>query len=90
VSTQRPTRDDLKRIKGIGVVIEKRLEAMGISTYPQIAAWTASDVEKVSNALDFKGRIEREQWVEQARILAGGGQTDFSRRMDIGGGPSMG
>ena len=34
--------------------------------------------------LDFKGRIERENWVEQARILAAGGQTEFSRRVDRG------
>ena len=78
------TRDDLKRIKGVGVVIEKKLEAMGITSYAQIAAWGTADIDKVSNALDFKGRIEREQWVEQARILDGGGQTDFSRRMDRG------
>ena len=82
----RGARDDLKRIKGIGVVIDKKLEAMGTTTYGQIAAWTTADVDRVSNALDFKGRIEREQWVEQARILGGGGQTDFSRRMDKGDG----
>ncbi len=78
----RGTRDDLKRIKGVGVVIDKKLEGLGITTYAQIAAWTTADIDKVSNALDFKGRIEREQWVQQARILGGGGQTDFSRRMD--------
>jgi len=66
------------------VVIEKKLEAMGITTYSQIGNWSTSDIDKVSNALDFKGRIEREGWVEQARILDGGGQTDFSRRMDRG------
>ncbi len=82
----RGPRNDLKRIKGIGVVIDKKLEAMGITTYEQIAAWTTADIDKVSNALDFKGRIEREQWVHQARILSGGGQTDFSRRMDRGDG----
>ena len=82
----RGPRNDLKRIKGIGVVIDKKLEAMGITTYEQIAAWTTADIDKVSNALDFKGRIEREQWVQQARILSGGGQTDFSRRMDRGDG----
>ena len=82
-------RDDLKRIKGIGVVIEKRLEAMGITSYTQIAAWATPEVDQVSNALDFKGRIEREQWVQQARILSGGGQTDFSRRMDRGDGTGV-
>jgi|SRR5262245_49192722 len=75
---------DLKRIRGIGVLIEKRLNAMHIATYEQIANWTAEDIERVSRTLDFKGRIERENWVEQARILASGGATEFSRRVDRG------
>jgi len=76
--------DDLKRIRGIGVLIERRLNAMGITRYEQIAQWTAEDVERVSGKLEFKGRIERENWIEQARILASGGQTEFSRRIDRG------
>lgn len=72
--------DDLKRIRGIGVLIEKKLNAMGIRNYTQIANWTAGDVARVSETLDFKGRIERESWIEQARILASGGFTEFSRR----------
>ena len=76
--------DDLKRIRGIGVLIERRLNAMAITRYEQIAHWTAEDIERVSNKLDFKGRIERENWIEQARILASGGQTEFSRRIDRG------
>lgn len=76
--------DDLKRIRGIGVLIEKRLHGMGYRTYEQIANWTAEDVARVSQALDFRGRIERENWVEQARILASGGQTEFARRLDRG------
>jgi predicted flap endonuclease-1-like 5' DNA nuclease len=81
-STRTP--DDLKRIRGIGVLLEKKLNAMGISTYEQIANWTADDVGAVNNKLEFKGRIERENWIEQARILASGGQTDFSRRFERG------
>ena len=76
--------DDLKRIRGVGVLIEKRLNGMGISSYEQIANWTADDIDRVSRSLDFKGRIERENWVEQARILSAGGQTEFSRRVDRG------
>jgi predicted flap endonuclease-1-like 5' DNA nuclease len=75
--------NDLKAIRGIGVLIEKKLNSMGITTYAQIANWSAADIERVSQALDFKGRIERENWVEQARILAAGGQTEFSRRAGI-------
>lgn len=76
--------DDLKRIRGIGVLIEKRLNAMGIRRYDQIANWTSGDIDRVSRMLEFKGRIERESWVEQARILASGGYTEFSRRVDRG------
>ncbi len=82
-SSQGP-HDDLKRIRGIGVLIEKRLNAMGVSRYEQIANWTSGDIDRVSQMLEFKGRIERESWVEQARILSSGGQTEFSRRVDRG------
>ena len=76
--------DDLKRIRGIGLLIEKRLNALGITRYEQIANWTSGDIERVSSKLEFKGRIERENWIEQSRILASGGQTEFSRRLDRG------
>lgn len=76
--------DDLKRIRGIGVLIEKKLNSLGVSSYEQVANWTGADIDRVSQILDFKGRIERENWVEQSRILASGGQTEFSRRVDKG------
>jgi predicted flap endonuclease-1-like 5' DNA nuclease len=76
--------DDLKRIRGIGVLIERRLATLGVTSYEQIANWSDVDIDRISNTLDFKGRIERENWVEQARILASGGQTEFSRRVDRG------
>ena len=76
--------DDLKRIRGIGVLIEKRLNSLGITTYDQVADWTGADIDRISQTLDFKGRIEREAWIEQARILSSGGQTEFSRRVDRG------
>ncbi|MEM8547470.1 MAG: helix-hairpin-helix domain-containing protein [Pseudomonadota bacterium] len=77
--------DNLKRIRGIGELIEGKLFDMGYVTYAAIANWTEHDVRHVSQALDFRGRIERENWIEQARILATGGQTEFSRRFDTGG-----
>jgi predicted flap endonuclease-1-like 5' DNA nuclease len=76
--------DDLKRIKGIGVVLEKKLHGLGVINYEQIAGWSQADIDKMSEVLDFKGRIERENWIEQARILASGGITDFARRVDRG------
>ncbi|MFN0217512.1 MAG: hypothetical protein ACKVP4_01725 [Hyphomicrobium sp.] len=76
--------DDLKRIRGVGVLIEKRLKTLGVTTYAQIANWTSDDIDRVSQQLDFKGRVERESWVEQARILSSGGKTEFSSRVDRG------
>ena len=83
-SDDEPGGDDLKRIRGIGVLIEKRLKSLGVTTYDQIANWTSGDIDRISQTLDFKGRVERENWVEQARILSSGGQTEFSRRVDRG------
>jgi predicted flap endonuclease-1-like 5' DNA nuclease len=76
--------DDLKRIRGVGVLIEKKLNSIGVVSYEQVAQWTKEDIDRISHMLDFVGRIERENWVEQARILAAGGATEFSRRVDLG------
>jgi predicted flap endonuclease-1-like 5' DNA nuclease len=76
--------EDLKRIRGVGVLIEKKLNSLGVTSYEQIANWTGADIDRINQILDFKGRIERENWVEQARILASGGYTEFSRRADRG------
>ena len=60
--------DDLKKISGIGPVMEKTLNALGVTTFKQLAAFTQNDVEKVSAALDtFPGRIERDGWVVKAQ-----------------------
>ena len=64
--------DDLKQLSGVGPALEKKLLEAGITTFAQIAAWTAEDVARIDETLSFKGRIEREGWVEQARTLAGG------------------
>lgn len=74
-------KDDLKQIRGIGVLIEQKLNQLGIWRHEQIAGWTAADISRISAGLDFKDRIEREDWIGQARILASGGSTDFARRM---------
>ncbi|MGY9047270.1 50S ribosomal protein L21 [Puniceibacterium antarcticum] len=62
--------DDLKVLSGVGPALEKKLHAAGITTYAQIAAWTDADVENFGEVLSFKGRIEREGWIEQAKDLA--------------------
>jgi len=64
--------DDLKKISGVGPVLEKKLNALGIARYDQIAAFTPEEIERVDEVLSFKGRIEREDWLGQARALAAG------------------
>lgn len=62
--------DDLKKISGVGPAIEKKLNALGITTYAQIAKFTKADIAKVDEVLNFKGRIERDDWKTQAKDLA--------------------
>lgn len=63
-------KDDLKMISGIGPFIEERLHALDIFTFRQISRFTAHDIETINNAIVyFYGRIERDQWVEQAAEL---------------------
>ncbi len=62
-------RDDLTRIKGVGAVIAAKLDALGIVSFAQLAALDAGDIERVDAVLSFKGRIEREDWIGQARRL---------------------
>lgn len=76
--------DDLKRIKGIGPVNEKALNELGIYKFSQIAAWTPANVDWVEDFMSFPGRIEREDWIAQAKTLAEGDETEFSKRVDAG------
>lgn len=76
--------DDLKRIKGIGRQNEARLHGLGIWHFDQIAAWTPANVEWAGAFLAFPGRIDREGWVDQARQLAQGLETEFSKRVAEG------
>lgn len=76
--------DNLKRIKGIGALVEQKLQGLGITSFSQIAAWTNEDISRINEALSFSGRIEREDWIGQAEMLAKGESTDFARRFDAG------
>ena len=61
--------DDLTTINGIGAVLQEKLNKAGIVSYQQVADFTAADIERINNMLDFRGRIEREKWVEQAKAM---------------------
>lgn len=78
VSTDKPSalkaarngnKDDLKKIKGIGPKLEGTLNGLGIFHFDQIAQWTSKEVVWVDDYLSFKGRIDRDDWIEQAKKL---------------------
>lgn len=62
--------DDLKKIKGIGKVLEDKLHGLGVFHFDQIAAWSGDEVNWVNGHLSFSGRIQREEWIAQAKVLA--------------------
>ena len=62
--------DDLKKLSGVGPALEKKLLAAGVTSFAQIAGWNEEDIAAFNEKLSFKGRIEREGWVEQAKALA--------------------
>ncbi|MEZ5925497.1 MAG: 50S ribosomal protein L21 [Hyphomicrobiaceae bacterium] len=66
------TADDLSLIGGVGEKINEKLNAMGIFHFWQVAAMAKADIEKVESDLGFKGRVEREEWIEQAKELMAG------------------
>jgi predicted flap endonuclease-1-like 5' DNA nuclease len=67
--------DDLKRIRSIDEGVEAALHRIGVRTFAEIGAWKPADVARVSHALGVKGRIEQQNWIEQAQILASGRET---------------
>ncbi len=77
--------DDLKKIRGVGPKLEKMLNEMGIWHFRQIAEWGPEEMAWLDRHLPaFKGRASRDNWVDQAKVLAAGGATEFSRRVEKG------
>ncbi|TPN82707.1 proton-conducting membrane transporter [Mesorhizobium sp. CU2] len=77
--------DNLRRLIGIGPVNEKLLKGQGVTTYAQIAAWTEADVKRIEEVLNFDGRIARERWIEQAKLLAAGDEAEFAKQFPTAG-----
>lgn len=69
--------DDLKMISGVGPKLEKTLNGLGFWHFEQIAKWKKADVAVVDDELKFKGRIERDDWIKQAKALAKGGEEEY-------------
>ncbi|MEM7271123.1 MAG: NADH-quinone oxidoreductase subunit NuoE [Pseudomonadota bacterium] len=74
--------DDLKLIKGVGPKLEGVLNDLGIYHFDQIAGWSRAEIAWVDDRLKFKGRIERDDWIGQAKVLGGGGTTEFAERAE--------
>ncbi|MBZ9709638.1 NADH-quinone oxidoreductase subunit E [Mesorhizobium sp. ESP7-2] len=71
--------DDLKLISGVGPKIEGILHTLGIFTFAQVASWKKAEREWVDGYLSFQGRIDRDDWVRQAKALAKGGVAEYIR-----------
>lgn len=78
--------DNLKEIKGVGPKMEGLLHSLGFYHFDQIANWSADEVAWVdANLQGFRGRVSRDNWVEQAKLLASGAETEFSKKVQKGG-----
>ncbi|MDN3719509.1 hypothetical protein QW131_10620 [Roseibium salinum] len=64
-------------LKGVGPKLEATLNELGIFHFDQVASWGPQEITWVDSRLKFKGRIERDGWIEQAKTLASGGETEF-------------
>ena len=73
--------DDLTRIKGLGPKLATTLQELGVTRFDQIAAWSEADIDRIDARLGrFQGRIRRDSWVEQARLLAAGDRAEFESK----------
>ncbi len=70
-------KDDLRLILGIGKTNEKKLHDAGVTRFAQIAGWSAADIRKYGDLITFGERIVKENWVEQAKLLAKGDMDAF-------------
>ena len=66
--------DDLKQISGVGPVLEGKLNDLGIYHFWQVSKFEQRDIDLVNDAMAFPGRIERDEWIAQAKNLADGGE----------------
>jgi predicted flap endonuclease-1-like 5' DNA nuclease len=77
--------DNLQMISGVGPKLEKTLHGLGFFHFDQIANWTRDEVEWVDEHLRFKGRIDREEWIPQCKLLADGDLDQFNKLYGTGG-----
>lgn len=81
-ATAAPTAtDDLTRIKGLGPKLRTLLNGLGVTSFAQIAAWSEADIAEIDGKLGaFAGRPTRDNWVEQAKLLAAGDTAAYEEK----------
>lgn len=73
--------DDLELLKGVGPKLNKLLGTLGVSSFDQVANWSAADIRDVDSKLGaFAGRITRDNWIDQAKLLSKGDVTNFEKK----------
>lgn len=73
--------DDLTKLKGVGPKLAAQLNALGVTSFAQIAGWSEADIDRVDDQLGrFKGRIRRDDWIGQAKLLASGDTAAYEAR----------
>ena len=73
--------DDLSRLKGVGPKLATQLQELGVTSFAQIAGWSEADIDRIDPQLGrFKGRIRRDNWVEQAKLLSSGDTAAYEAR----------
>lgn len=73
--------ENLELIKGLGPKVNTLLKGLGVTSFAQVASWTAADVSKIDAQLGaFAGRITRDNWIDQAQLLAAGDVAGFQKK----------
>ena len=75
LSAPKGDKDDLKKIKGVGPIIEGKLNDLGVFHFWQIAKWREAELYWIDDFLNFRGRAVREEWIEQAKKLEAGSSS---------------
>ena len=76
-----PVSGDIARLKGVGPKLVARLSELGVTTLEQVAEWGEADIDRIDAQLDrFAGRIRRDDWVGQAKLLTSGDEGAYAAR----------
>jgi predicted flap endonuclease-1-like 5' DNA nuclease len=73
--------DNLELLKGVGPKLNTLLKSLGVTSFEQVADWSAADVREIDSRLGtFAGRISRDNWVDQAKLLVAGDVKGFEKK----------